>query len=377
MIEQLIEFFDKHLSKNILKIIISNKQSGKFRKIDIIKTGDIYHVSKYTEKQVFNENLTLENLRDFLIENIDNFKQYNFFNENQEYMAKVSKKGKIFTSHSTIQTPLKLQNSHNKIKNYIIPEGSIVPPLVDMGIMNKDGKIISASYNKFKQINKVLEIIDKSIKELNLECFNIIDFGCGKSYLTFILYYYLIEIKHKNANIVGLDLKEDVIKNCNLTAQKYGYKNLKFYVGNIKDYEPTFSPDIVVTLHACDTATDYALYNAINWNTKLIFSVPCCQHELNTYSKYNNLKIFERYGIAKERLSAIFTDIIRCNLLEYSSYKVDLLEFVDIADTPKNLLIRAKLSKIPTQIKTQILSEVNELQELIGHKQTLYNLIIK
>lgn len=377
MIEELIVFFDKYLNENIFKIIISNKTNGKYRKIDIIKTNENYHISKYTDTQVFNENLKFENLRDFLIDNIDNFKQYNFFDEVYEYMAKISKKGKVFVSVSKNSNVKESTQTQNKDKNYLIKEGTIVPPLIDMGVMTKDGKIISQMYSKFKQINKFLEIIDHSISKINKDTFNIIDFGCGKSYLTFVIYYYFTFIKKKKVNVVGLDLKEEVINNCNKASKKYGYNNLNFYLGNIKDYEPNFKPDIVITLHACDTATDYALYNAIKWDTQMIFSVPCCQHEVNKSLSCNDLKIIENYGIAKERISALFTDIIRCNLLEYSGYKVDLLEFVDIDATPKNLLIRGELSKIPTDIKNRMLKEVEEIISKFNISQTLYSLLIK
>ena len=376
MIEELIDFFDKYLNADIFKIILSNHQNiSKYRKVDIIKTNENYHISKYTSTQVFNDNLTYEKLRDFLIENIDNFKQFNLFDESYEYMAKVSKKGKVFVSTTKNNNVKNTNTNQNNQKNYLIKEGEIVPPLIDMGIMTKDGKIISQMYAKFKQINKFLEIIDHSINKLNLDTYNIIDFGCGKSYLTFVLYYYFTFIKKKSVNVVGLDLKEDVIKNCNKASEKYGFNNLKFYLGNIKDYEPNFNPDIVITLHACDTATDYALYNAIKWNTQMIFSVPCCQHEINKTIKSPN-KIIERYGIAKERISALFTDIIRCNLLEYSGYKTDLLEFVEIDATPKNLLIRGELSKIPNDIKNKMLKEVERLIDEYNISQTLYNLLI-
>ena len=364
---------------NAVKVVFSNRNANifEYKKADAVLKDNYYLLSLYTEKQVFNKKLDTKQLQQLIIQYLNIFKQINIFCKQNEYTIKTSKKDKIFVMKQKTKTALKTAPQHNRTKNYIISEGTIVPPLVDMGIFTKDGKIVNAMHDKFRQINKMLEIIDDAVVKSGLKSLNIIDFGCGKSYLTFVIYYYLVEIKHINAQIIGLDLKEDVIKNCNIAANRYGYKNLKFYVGDIKDYQPNINIDMVISLHACDTATDYALFNAIKWNAKLIFSVPCCQHEINFQFKSQNFNILNRYGIAKERISALFTDIIRCNMLETQDYKTDLLEFIDLDATPKNLLIRAIKTKVPSNIKKQMLAETQNLMQEYNFTQTLYNLLYK
>lgn len=374
----LYENLEKILNENISKIIISNPlKHSKYKKIVVENKANKYMISKYTNTQVFNNNLTVQQVKTFVFETMNDFKQANFWTLEWEYMLKISKKNKVFITKSPSKLKPKLSQNHNREKNYILNEQTVVPPLVDMGIFSQEGKIIKSMHFKFKQINRILELIDDIVSKKDLKEINIVDFGCGKSYLTFIIYHYFTYIKRIKANVVGLDLKKDVIENYNKTAQKYGYENLKFYVGDIKDYQPEFQIDMVITLHACDTATDYALFNAIKWGAKMIFSVPCCQHELNEKLKSTSLPIINRYGIAKERFSALFTDIIRCNLLEYFSYKTDLLEFVDFDATPKNLLIRASLSFIPQNVKTKMLKEVEDVLKEFNITQKLYELLIK
>ena len=340
-----------------------------------------YQISKYTEKQVFHENVSSFDIAGRIEELIEehSFRQMSLWTAQHEYIFLLSKKGELNVKKRSLKADEKVDTttSHNRQKNYIISEGQEVPPLVDMGVFTKDGKVVKSMYDKFRQINRFLEILDDEIDSAKLDHLNVIDFGCGKSYLTFVVYYYLTQIKGIKANIIGLDLKADVIKKCNQAAQKYGYDNLHFELGDINGYKTPFDVDMVITLHACDTATDYALYNAVQWNAKMIFSVPCCQHELNKQIESDDLSILTRYGIIKERFAALATDAIRGNLLEYMGYKTQLLEFVDFAHTPKNILIRAVKKPMGAKgSRDKALDEVKRLMAEFHTDQTLYNLLI-
>lgn len=368
----------KIFGNDVHKAVLSKGKDCEYKKITIAKMPKFYQISKCTEKQVFHENVQPDKIADRVFELMNGgFLQLNAWTESKEFII-TDKKGKaVFKEKSTSPSAPQTNLQHNRQKQYILPEGEIIEPLIDMGIFTKEGKIINSMYDKYKQINRIVELIDDSIKKHDFKKLNIIDFGCGKSYLTFIVYYYLTEIRKIEANIIGLDLKKDVIEKCNKAAEKYGYKNLRFEMGDINGYNAPFDVDMVITLHACDTATDYALFNAISWNAKMIFSVPCCQHELNGQMKSENLSILTRHGIIQERFAALLTDAIRGNLLEYSGYKTQLLEFVDFAHTPKNILIRAvKRPTTPKTVKEKALSEIHLSMKEFNVAPTLYKLLI-
>ena len=376
------QYFVDFMNQSVYKLIISKprKKDSEYKKIVVEKKDGFYQIAKYTEKQVFHENISPSDFATrctALTEGI--FTQVNAWSSDSEYYILISKKGNPTIKQKRLQNvAVASVDTHNRKKNYILEEGTPIPPLVDMGIFTKEGKVVRSMYDKFKQINRFIEMIDDSIKTASLTEINVIDFGCGKSYLTFILYYYLTEIKKMKARIIGLDLKADVIRHCNEVAAKYGYDGLTFEMGDINGYRTPFDVDMVITLHACDTATDYALYNAITWNAKMIFSVPCCQHELNSQIETASLSALTDYGIIKERFCALATDAIRGKLLESCGYKTQLLEFIDFAHTPKNILIRAVKRPItPKNAREKALAEVDSLCKEFHFEPTLYGLLKK
>lgn len=364
-----------------VKIVLSNvaDKEQRIQKVQIEKKEKHFQIAEYSDKQVFHKNVDEEELIYFCIEELGvNFLQLNAWMLRGEASLKLTKKRKLLfdikkADNSALADEVR---DNNRKKNYILEEGRVIEPLIDMGIFTKEGRIVSSMYDKFKQINRFIEIIDDELKKKIITHLNIIDFGCGKSYLTFIVYYYLTEIKKIKVNMIGLDLKEDVIRKCNKAAKKYGYENLSFELGDINGYSAPFKVDMVITLHACDMATDFALYNAVSWGAGYIFSVPCCQHELNAQIKSEKFSLMTRYGIIKERFSALVTDAIRGNLLEYMGYNVNLLEFVDLSHTPKNILIRAvKNPNKAENVKLRAMDEVNRMMEEFGLSQALYRMI--
>lgn len=340
-----------------------------------------YQIERFTKKQVFHENIGLDDLGEKLAKTMEEYKQLSAESTDYSIDMRISKKGKVFFSKKSQKNKIKVETGHNKKKNYILEEGMDIPALKDLGIFTKDGRVVNSMYDKYKQINRFVELIDHEIKNISQDyengkdkCLHILDFGCGKSYLTFVLYYYFTQIKNMRVKITGLDLKKDVIDYCNGVAEKYGYDQLRFELGDINGYKYENKVDMVIALHACDTATDYAIYNAIKWNVKMIFSVPCCQHEINSTIKPQNLDIVSRYGIIQERISALFTDSVRANILEGLGYKTQLLEFIDLAHSPKNILIRAVKTNTSKEKRARAISEVEKLRTEFNFDQTLYTL---
>ncbi len=344
------DLINKCTDTELVEIILSGRkqktQDGaskiKIRPVKI-KNKVVFQASEYVGKQVIHSNLKKEELRDYVNDNlVKNFKQGQFAYVDGDGQVLCGSKGNMTVKYKkNVNAREQKSLEHNKRKQYILEEGKPVGFLIDLGVMTKEGKIITSKYDKFKQINRFLEFIEDILPQLSDgKEQTIIDFGCGKSYLTFAMYYYLRELKGLDIRIIGLDLKKDVIMHCNLLARKYGYNKLNFYVGDIADYKDVTSVDMVVTLHACDTATDYALAKAVKWGAKVILSVPCCQHEVNAQIESDDMEPVLKYGILKERISSILTDAVRAGRLEEAGYQTQLLEFIDMEHTPKNILIR-------------------------------------
>lgn len=379
------ELLEQTAGENLYQIILSNpRKREKIEKVKVrpvlLKDGLFFQETAYIGNQVFHANFNKEALTDRVIGYMEeDFRQCEIETSDLKATVLVSRKGKLTIRKKAVQTKERQTDlSHNRQKSYILEEGKAVPFLVELGVQTPEGKVVRAKYDKFKQINRFLEFIDDILPTLPKDRkIRIVDFGCGKSYLTFAIYYFLKELKGLDVRITGLDLKKDVIHRCSALATKYGYDGLEFLVGDIGSYEGGGlgggeTVDMVVTLHACDTATDYALARAIGWNARVILSVPCCQHEVNGQIVCTALAPVLKYGLIKERMSALFTDGIRACLLEEQGYDVKLMEFIDMEHTPKNILIRAVKK---TENHTAAETGIKELEEFLHVETTLRKLL--
>nr|WP_307992604.1 SAM-dependent methyltransferase [uncultured Niameybacter sp.] len=295
----------------------------------------------YKQNKAYHENIPFEEVGNFLRANCSHFKQVQLYTSEGDYQALINKKGEATIKRKPASKKPATSLSHNRKKQYILNDETAKGFLIQLGIMSEDGQIKPSKYDKYKQINKYLETIEGVMSEFEQDFIRIIDFGCGKSYLTFAMYHYLTEILHKQVEIVGLDLKEDVIAFCNDLAKKLGYDHLKFQVGDIGKYTTNQHIDMVVSLHACNTATDAALAKAVGWEAKVILAVPCCHHECYTQITNPLLDPILKHGILKEKIASFITDGMRSLYLEGMGYKVNVMEFIDMQHTPKNVLIKA------------------------------------
>jgi SAM-dependent methyltransferase len=327
--------------------VLSNVKKGvekTYNKVDIkpviIKNELLYQISCYYDQKVKHENLTTEELKAYFAKMLGSyFKQAQLYTKTADLQILFNKKGEG-TILKKAPTRFQVNLDHNRKKQYLIPEGVPCDFMVALGVMDSDGKVFKKMYDKFRQLNKYIEFVDDSLPYLG-DDLTIIDFGCGKAYLTFALYYYLVKLKGRQVKIIGLDLKEDVIKFCSETASTLDYDGLQFKMGDIKDFEFNDNVDMVVSLHACDTATDEALGKAVGWGAKVIYAVPCCQHELFNQMENHQMAPLLKHGIVRDKLATIVTDTLRAQALEAVGYTVQMLEFIDMTHTPKNILIRA------------------------------------
>ena len=444
-IQQLLQQLDLDC---LIKIVLHTpKKSSQYKKVIArvvtIKNQQWVQFEKFTATQAFHKNITINELYFEFTSMLQDFDRatiittindYEIFNKDKtKIVTHKNNKNKSTnindhpiqpstdnilatnetvptTKQSTKQMPI-TSHPHNKTKNYLLPKDSIIPPLIDLGIITIDGKIVSSKYDKYKQINRFLELVNDITKDFDKNNpIYIVDFGCGKGYLTFILYHFLHDICHYSIQMVGVDQNQSIVDKCTRTAQKYGYHNLQFEASTIQNYQPKCKVDIVISLHACDTATDYTLQKAIEWNAKAILCVPCCQHEIsqqltkpdklinkkqaltvdnpttqtanptnNEHFNTNNfsLCLLTKYGIIKDRFATLLTDTIRANILQAYGYSVQLLEFIDLEHSPKNILIRAIKQQSPNEeTKQNAKFQVLELQQQLGINSKLAQLLL-
>lgn len=367
------ELLEQCIQKNLIDLTISGlKKKNEELPVKIkvrpvaMKDNIEYQVSEFIGRKVFHKNYKKDELKKKITDWMqEDYKQAQFTMTDATAQILSGKHSQTVKYKKCKEVRVQRDLSHNRTKRYILPEGTPVGFLIDLGVMTKEGKIVRQKYDKYRQINRFLEFVEDILPQLSKEREQtIIDFGCGKSYLTFAMYYYLKELKGYDIRIIGLDLKEDVIAHCNELKDKYGYGKLSFLVGDIASYTDVDAVDMVVTLHACDTATDYALAKAVQWGAKVILSVPCCQHEANKMMENELLQPVLQYGILKERMAAIMTDAVRANLLTAKGYDTRILEFIDMEHTPKNLLIRAVYTGKDSENAAEALKNMEEALHL-------------
>lgn len=379
--EKLIHLWEDTLAQNtFIEAIWSNPRLklDQYEKITCkrirIKAEILMQFTMYKQNKAYHENCKLNQVPDFLRNYTKNFKQLQLFTTSYDYQVLINKKGKAHIKRTKASKKQGTSLNHNRQKQYILDEVTSKAFLIELGLMSQDGQIKPSKYDKYKQINKYLETIESVMSTLQQDFIRIIDFGCGKSYLTFAMYHYLTHIRGKKVEIIGLDLKEDVITFCNELANRLGYTHLKFQVGDIGQYTTDKNIDMVVSLHACNTATDAALAKAVAWDAKVILAVPCCHHECYTQIQNPLLDPILKHGILKEKIASFITDGMRSLYLESVGYKVQVMEFIDMQHTPKNILIKAIHQGVPN---TSALETYNALSHAMHLDLSLAQMLKK
>jgi len=379
----------KYANEELEQIILSNSSDAALSKVKIrpvlLKQELKFQAEIFKGNQAFHENLAAGELAGKVEEWLTGpLHQGELRHKKADVNILVSKKGTVTIKEKKRKAEAENQAfpawttpSHNHEKRALLPEGRPVPFMRDLGVFTAEGKVVKGRYDKYRQINRFLEFVEDVLQELPKDrTVNILDFGCGKSYLTFALYYYLTELQGYNVHIIGLDLKKDVIENCSRLAAEYGYTGLEFRTGDVADFKDDIKIDMMVTLHACDTATDYALHRAVVSGASVVLSVPCCQHEMNAQVKNDTLEPLFRYGLIKERISALATDALRAELLTAEGYRVQVLEFIDMEHTPKNILLRAVKKKNPDRKAcADAKKRAEQMMQELGVKLTLNELL--
>lgn len=356
-------------------VLSSPKDKNEAQKVTVrpllVKNAIHYQFSYYYSQKVIHENYHSKQCLEAILKVLPNYKQALICTSENDFQVLINKK-EIATILKKPPTKGSLKMvSHNRQKKYCLTEGTAIPFLIELGVMSPSGKVHAQKHDKFRQINRFLEMVEDVISHLPKErILQIVDFGCGKAYLTFALYHYLHIVLGYNLHIIGLDLKADVVAYCQSVADKLKFTNLKFLQGDINAYSTNETIDLMVCLHACDIATDAALEKAVKWGTKIIMAVPCCQHELYNQVTSDLLDPLLKHGILKERFAALATDAARAQLLEIVGYKVQLLEFIDLEHTPKNLLIRAILLKNSDK-RQKLLESYNTFKKTLQIKPNL------
>ncbi|MDR2177163.1 MAG: SAM-dependent methyltransferase [Treponema sp.] len=379
MYTPVFEELSAHSFGGIVKAVFSGSR-GDVQKMTVrplrLKGGDIWQCEKIIDNRAFHLNIEPARLRAALAAVLDanGFSGVNIFLADRNISYHLTRGGRLRRKETALKKTLVPDFSHDRKKNYILTGGMEIPPLVDLGIFDSSYRVVKSKYGKFVQINKFIEILSEKFRNFSSDELTLVDFGCGKSYLTFIVYYYFTFIRNIKTKITGYDTKKDVIRECRDIAARYGYSGIEFAECDVSRLTPgPEKADVVMALHACDTATDYALWYAITNKVRFVFSVPCCQQEVNSQIKFTDeYSLFGCHGLYKERFSAVFTDCIRCEALRNYGYDVDVVEFVDFSNTPKNAMIRAELKRPPPDAAC---ADLNRAAARFNVSQTLLNLI--